>query len=171
MKNGINKDDKKTKWRESFDILQIDMSKCMVSTIEVGGWVSDKNDNFLQWFHNFFCSGSTRCRMGRVGRSRLPERETHTLTPSERSHWHIVTRQDILFQICRYICHIVSVLHQNEGGIGKSIPDAQEISRGSREISRAEGMDFPIPPEFWWSMEFLFMFDLIPSDGSGNPSP
>ena len=51
---------------------------------------------------------------------------------------------------------IVSVLHQNEGGIGKSIPDAQEISRGRspREISRVKGnlegggVDFPIPPEF-----------------------
>ena len=31
---------------------------------------------------------------------------------------------------------IVSVLHQNEGGIGKSIPDAQEISR---DILRVEG--------------------------------
>ena len=29
---------------------------------------------------------------------------------------------------------IVSVLHQNEGGIGKSIPDAQEISRDPREF-------------------------------------
>ena len=64
---------------------------------------------------------------------------------------------------------IVSVLHQEEGGIGKSIPDAQDFprperfpegeargkSRGSREIWRAEGMDFPIPPEFWWSTDNL----------------
>merc|ERR1719222_411944 len=51
----------------------------------------------------------------------------------------------------------VSVLHQDEGGIGKSIPDAREISRGRspREIWRAEGMDFPIPPEFWWSTDNL----------------
>ena len=52
------------------------------------------------------------------------------------------------------------MLHQDEGGIGKSIPDAQEgeargKSRGSREIWRAEGMDFPIPPEFWWSTDNL----------------
>ena len=52
-------------------------------------------------------------------------------------------------------CCIVSVLHQEEGGIGKSIPDAQDFprperfpegeargkSRGSREILR----DFPRP--------------------------
>ena len=82
---------------------------------------------------------------------------------------------------------IVSVLHQEEGGIGKSIPDAQDFprperfpegeargkSRGSREIlrdfpgpwvlqnpwpreiSRAEGMDFPVPPESWWSTDIL----------------
>ena len=33
------------------------------------------------------------------------------------------------------------MLHQNSGGIGKSIPNAQEISRGRspREISRVEG--------------------------------
>ena len=34
--------------------------------------------------------------------------------------------------------HIVSVLHQNEGGIGKSIPDAQEISRDPRDFPRAK---------------------------------
>ena len=36
---------------------------------------------------------------------------------------------------------IVSVLHQVEGGIGKSIPDARKISRDPRdfEISRVEG--------------------------------
>ena len=50
---------------------------------------------------------------------------------------------------------IVSVHHQNEGGIGKSIPDARGKSQGSREIWRAEGMDFPIPPEFWWSTDNL----------------
>ena len=54
---------------------------------------------------------------------------------------------------------IVSMLHQNEGGIGKSIRDAPEISWDPRdfprEILRAEGMDFPIPPEFWWSTDIL----------------
>ena len=33
--------------------------------------------------------------------------------------------------------------------------EAQGKSRGSREIWRAEGMDFPIPPEFWWSTDNL----------------
>ena len=70
---------------------------------------------------------------------------------------------------CLCIVYTVSVLHQEEGGIGKSIPDAQDFprperfpegeargkSRGSREIWRAEGMDFPIPPEFWWSTDNL----------------
>ena len=32
----------------------------------------------------------------------------------------------------------VSVLHQNEGGIGKSIPDAREISRDPRDFPRAK---------------------------------
>ena len=57
---------------------------------------------------------------------------------------------------------IASLLHQDEGGIGKSIPDAQKISRGRcpREISRVEGNlegrgDFFIPPEFWWSTDIL----------------
>ena len=58
----------------------------------------------------------------------------------------------------------VSVLHQNEGGIVKSIPDAQQISRdpksqGLREISRAEGKDFPIPPEIWWSTDILLIIN------------
>ena len=65
---------------------------------------------------------------------------------------------------------IGSVLHQDKGGIGKSIPDAQEISQDPKDIprakpegnlegrgkfSRAEGMDFPIPPEFWWGTDIL----------------
>ena len=38
---------------------------------------------------------------------------------------------------------IGSVLHQDEGDIGKSIPDAQEISRDSRDVLRAhpEGLE------------------------------
>ena len=31
--------------------------------------------------------------------------------------------------------------------------EARGKSRGSREILRAEGMDFPIPPSFWWSTD------------------
>ena len=56
----------------------------------------------------------------------------------------------------------VSVLQQNEGGTGKSIPDAWEISwdlRGLKIISRADGMDFPIPPEFWWSTDILLILN------------
>ena len=33
--------------------------------------------------------------------------------------------------------------------------EARGKSQGSREIWRAEGMDFPIPPEFWWSTDNL----------------
>ena len=52
----------------------------------------------------------------------------------------------------------VFVLHQDEGGIGPQIfPETQEISwgRSPREIWRAEGVDFPIPPEFWWSTDIF----------------
>ena len=41
--------------------------------------------------------------------------------------------------------------------------EARGKSRGSREISRAEGMDFPIPPEFWWSTDILLIIN--PSTG------
>ena len=34
--------------------------------------------------------------------------------------------------------NIGSVLHQDEGGIGKSIPDAQEISRDPKDYPRAK---------------------------------
>ena len=53
----------------------------------------------------------------------------------------------------------MSVLHQNSGGIGKSIPSVLQTSLNpweslrSREISWASGMDFPIPPSFWWSTD------------------
>ena len=65
-----------------------------------------------------------------------------------------------------YIRRILSVLHQNEGGIGKSIPDAQEISRDPREISTAEGMDFSIPPEYRHTPHHQSIY----RDRSGNPS-
>ena len=44
---------------------------------------------------------------------------------------------------------IVSVLHQNEGGIGKSIPVAQEISRDPRDVLYLErkGLLNPILPD------------------------
>ena len=44
----------------------------------------------------------------------------------------------------------VSVLHLNEGGIGKSIPDAKDMPRldGSKETSMAEGVDLPNFPSF-----------------------
>ena len=48
------------------------------------------------------------------------------------------------------------ILHQNSGGIGKSIPSALQISLdplGSREIFWASEMDLPIPPSFWWSTD------------------
>ena len=38
----------------------------------------------------------------------------------------------------RPIVCIVSVLHQDEGGIGKSIPDARKISRDPRDFPRAK---------------------------------
>ena len=39
--------------------------------------------------------------------------------------------------------------------------EARGKSRGSREIWRAEGMDFAIPPEFWWSTDNLSASILI----------
>ena len=39
---------------------------------------------------------------------------------------------------CLQLGYIVSVLHQDEGGIGKSIPDDQKISRDPRDFPRAK---------------------------------
>ena len=69
---------------------------------------------------------------------------------------------------------IVSVLHQNEGGILKSLPDAQEISRDPRNILRAKpeggGDGFSntsqVLVEYGHSPHHLFIY----GDGSGNPS-
>ena len=94
----------------------------------------------------------------------------------------------------------MSILHQNSGGIGKSIPSILEISstllrcRGwisqyllcfggarialsgnltfeislrSQEISRVSGMDFPIPPSFWWSTDTTFGKSLGSQEISG----
>ena len=43
----------------------------------------------------------------------------------------------------------------------KRFPETREISRGRclREILRAEGRDFPIPPEFWWSTDILLIIN------------
>ena len=40
---------------------------------------------------------------------------------------------------------------------GNSSPTSprDSLRQGSMEISRGEGMDFPIPPEFWWSTDNL----------------
>ena len=47
---------------------------------------------------------------------------------------------------------------------------ARRKSRGSREISRAEWVDFTIPTEFWWITDILLIINPIRRDGSGNPS-
>ena len=45
----------------------------------------------------------------------------------------------------------------------KRFPETLKISRGwsPREISRAEGMDFPIPPEFWWITDILLIVSIL----------
>ena len=78
----------------------------------------------------------------------------------------------------RLIFNIVSVLHQNEGGIGKSIPDAQEISRGRspREISRVEGNlegggdGFPNTSRVLVEYGHSLIINLSTGSGSENPS-
>ena len=76
---------------------------------------------------------------GRCVRSSWPSCQTRDihLSPNTRQTWESISINNT---------YIVSVLHQDEGGIGKSIPDARfpetrEISRGRspREISRVEG--------------------------------
>ena len=37
--------------------------------------------------------------------------------------------------------------------------EVQGKSLGSREILRAEGIDFPIPLEFWWSTDILLIIN------------
>ena len=45
----------------------------------------------------------------------------------------------------------------NPSPTAERFPETREISQGRspREISRAEGMDFSIPPEVWWSTDIL----------------
>ena len=49
-----------------------------------------------------------------------------------------VMRLEVISPICNFKKQNVSVLHQNEGGIGKSIPKAQEISGDPR--AKPEGI-------------------------------
>ena len=60
---------------------------------------------------------------------------------------------EICFDLSAYLETKISLIHQNEGGIGKIPPNAQQISWDQsdfrREISRAEGIGFSIPPKFW----------------------
>ena len=64
--------------------------------------------------------------------------------------WHGITH------FLGYISCIVIRAPKNEGGIGKYIPDAKEITLDprdiARDISRVEGVDLPIAPEFWWTI-------------------
>ncbi len=55
------------------------------------------------------------------------------------------TAGHIAFEHKINVWRIVSSLHQNEGGIGKHIPDAQEISRDLilRAEGNLEGLDLP----------------------------
>ena len=57
---------------------------------------------------------------------------------------------------------IVSVLHQDEGGIGKSIPDARKISQDPRVEGNLEGV---VVVEYGQSLSINF------STGSGSENP
>ena len=73
---------------------------------------------------------------------------------------------------------IVSVLHQKEGGIGKYIPDAQEISQDPRHFPRAKpegnleggGDNFPNTSRVLVKYGPSPHHQSIYRDGSGNPS-
>ena len=45
----------------------------------------------------------------------------------------------------------------NPSPMPKRFPEALGTSQGLREISMAEGVDYPITPEFWWSTAILFI--------------
>ena len=92
----------------------------------------------------------------------------------ERSKWHFTNNNQDLSQIVVHNalsqCHNVT-MHciravPNEGGIGKSISDA-EISRDPCDISRVEGnleirgVDFPIPPSFGWCTDTMTFWNMI----------
>ena len=106
-------------------------------------------------FCGHFVCGCVHCSidmfiMSRERRSCENTRQKHLRIRSvSLEHW-IVSQDFRLLELWNS-----SVLHQNEGSIGKSFPDTWWKSRVSREISRAEGMDFLIPPEFSWSTFIL----------------
>ena len=85
---------------------------------------------------------------------------------------------------CRHQGHCIRALtKRGTKGIGKSIPDprdfltpdrfpeaeVREKSRGSREVSRAEGVDFPIPLEFLVEKGHSIINNLSSGSGSRNP--
>ena len=74
--------------------------------------------------------------------TKLKNEKGKLVTPSELlSGWaevNFMIELDVTLHYINNVHHIVSVLHQNEGGIGKSIPDAQEISRDPRDFPRAK---------------------------------
>ena len=49
------------------------------------------------------------------------------------------------------------------------IKTREELGNSSPMTKRAEGVDFPIPPEFWWSTAILFIIN--PSLGSALDNP
>ena len=73
---------------------------------------------------------------------------------------------------------IVSVLHQDEGGIGKSIPDARKISRDPRDFPRAKpegnlegrGDGFPNNSRVLVEDGHSLIINFSTGSGSGNPS-
>ena len=83
-------------------------------------------------------------------------------------HLNIITRHTMKCSL--YLCsHKMREVSGNPSLMPKKFPETRGTSRGSREISRAEGVDFPIPPEFKWSTEILFFIN--PSLGVGQEIP
>ena len=90
-------------------------------------------------------------------------RNTWTIRPFFYSLWQNWTAPG---KLNLYILdHIVSLLHQNRGGIGKSIPDAWEISRG-RGFSHAGSRmtSWGVPNSLFWIQK-----KNCPTQGSEQP--
>ena len=136
-------------------------SLALLSGDERGVFIMDLSDKLVttsgeKESHDFPFSSPASLQCGQILHSLILSREGLVLTlsilpcPQGWISWSIPVDELMMRRM--------SVLHQNSGGIGKSIPlplrfpsgFALGKSFGSQEISWASGMDFPIPPSSWW---------------------
>ena len=138
-------------------------------------WLNFQINCRLQWILNLEIAGL------KTNRYEMFETEPPTVSQTKQNwmnlfHVHLLHKYYLRWRYCiQYTGYILAPPKRGSYWeihplCPRYFPRPSMTSLGSREISWAPGMDFPITPLFWWSMDTIFMGYVYVSLGFHNKS-